>query len=85
MIKIFTTSTFYLKFKENNENDILLFQLFGPVLFSAHVYGSFAAADARLAELNQNIAKMKHYNQIWLKLPSFVCFWKWTQMQNQQL
>jgi hypothetical protein len=25
---------------------ILLFQLFGPVLFSAHVYGSFAAADA---------------------------------------
>ena len=28
-------------------HDILLFQLFGPVLFSPHVYGSFAAAYAR--------------------------------------
>ena len=27
----------------------MLFQLFGPVLFSSHVYGSFAAADAQLA------------------------------------
>ena len=28
----------------------MLFQLFESVLFSSHVYGSFAAADARLAE-----------------------------------
>ena len=40
------TSIFYLKFKESYENDILLVQLFGPVLFSAHIYGSFAAAGA---------------------------------------
>ena len=30
-----TTSTFDVKFKENNKNDMFL----GPVLFSAHVYG----------------------------------------------
>ena len=37
--------------KQQKWHDILLFQLFGPVLFSAHVYGSFAAAGARLADL----------------------------------
>ena len=45
MIETITTRIFHL-FKERNEN-VLLFQLFGPVLFLAHVYGSFAAADAR--------------------------------------
>ena len=45
LIEIFTTSTFYLK--QQKWYDILLFQLFGPVLFSAHFYGSFAATDAR--------------------------------------
>ena len=51
LIEIITTSTFYLsKEKKWKWHDILLFQLFGPVLFSAHVYGSFAAADARILE-----------------------------------
>jgi hypothetical protein len=45
LVDTITTSNFFLGFKEN---DILLFQLFGPVLFLAHVYGSFAAACARL-------------------------------------
>ena len=43
---------FHLGFKENNENEILLFQLFGPLLFPAHVYGIFAAANARLTVSN---------------------------------
>ena len=42
LIDTITTSNFYLKFKENNENDmsVCYFSCFGPVLFSAHVYGS---------------------------------------------
>ena len=39
MIDTITTSNLYLKLKENNEN--------GTVLFTAQIYGSFAAADAR--------------------------------------
>ena len=32
----------------NSQNDItfLLFQMFGPILFSAYIYDSFATADA---------------------------------------
>ena len=40
---------FFLR-KQQKWHDILFFQLFEPVLFSAHVYGSFAAAEARLTE-----------------------------------
>ena len=49
-------------------HDILLFQLFGPVLFSAHVYGS--SWRRSLADLNHvtasytNINIFKFYNQI---------------------
>ena len=38
---------FIFKFKENNEND-MKFQQFGPVLFSAHVYGRFQLVGSRL-------------------------------------
>jgi hypothetical protein len=46
LIDTLTASNFYLKFKENNQNGMTFHQLFGPVLFTAHLYGSFAAADA---------------------------------------
>ena len=51
LIEIFTTSTFYLQFKENNENDMTFcyFSCLSQNCFCAHVYGSFVAADARLA------------------------------------
>ena len=51
LIEIFTTSTFYLEFIENEKNYITFcyFQLFGPILLLALIYGSFPAADARLA------------------------------------
>ena len=39
----------------------MLFQLFGLILFSAHVYGSFAAAGARLVVLEQHLCTPLYY------------------------
>ena len=35
---------------------LLLFQLFGPVIFSTHVYGSFAAAGTGSILMKQTLA-----------------------------
>ena len=44
----------------------MLFQLFGLVLFTAHVYGSFAAADAHLADCTYRDRSPKDFIKITL-------------------
>ena len=56
LIEIFTTSTFYLKFKENNENDMTFcyFSCLGRYRFRPTSMAALlaqAAADARLADI----------------------------------
>ena len=79
MIDIFTTSTFYLRFKENKENYITfcyIFQLFGPVLFSAHVYGSFSAVGARLIGYARRdiLGSLDQLINLFFTEPYFVCY-----------
>ena len=59
-------------------HDILLFQLFGPALFSAHVYGSLAAADTRLlvSPILESRAKIT---------TSFYCFFMKLELESRKL
>ena len=43
LIESFSSSIFFINSRKQwKRHGILIFQLFGPVLFSAHIYGSFA-------------------------------------------
>ena len=72
-IEIFTTSISYSICEENKKklHEILLFQLFGLVLFLAHVYGSFSAVGARLAVffINQSLPNIQGIMWILLFIP----------------